>query len=136
MNSAISTSVASVAVTANSIQILNGQLPGDQPNSIDKVRHRTERRYRWQNTPGIRVSLQNPDQQPQINEYRRLRSDGRRKNPSSEIESEIFNRTIEARTLDKGSVNPRTKIILDRFIQQMGGAEQSLSIGSYINTSV
>ena len=108
---------------------------------IDHADGRAGRKYRWKNTPGIRVSLQALDQEPQIDEYRRLRSDGRR-NGSEKVTENNINRTIEADQFDKvnnrseRSVNPRSKIILDSFIQQMVGAEQSLSSGSYINTSV
>ncbi len=130
MSSEISTISGSAPVSVNSQRI------SDDQSGVGNSGRSTERRSRWQNTPGIRVSLQSLDQEAQINEYRRLRSDGRRKDQLSGVELENFNRTIEVESLNKGSVNPRTRIILDRFIQQMGGAEQSLSIGSYINTSV
>ena len=113
--------------------------------SVDEAERSTQRKSHWQNMPGIQVTLQSKDQSPQLDEYRQLRSDGRRKD-STKIAPDLtgtenINRTIEVEQLEEGStnprsVNPRTKIILDNFIQQMGGAEQYLSSGSYISTSV
>lgn len=98
------------------------------------------RRSRWENTPGIRVSLQSLEQQPEVNDYQQLRSDGRRKESTMEAAPiDHTERIIEAEQTDKEnsrSVNPRSRVILDSFIQQMGGAEQSVSSGNYINTTI
>ncbi len=98
------------------------------------------RRSRWENTPGIRVSLQSLEQQPEVNDYQQLRSDGRRKESTMEAAPiEHTGRVIEGEQIDKEhsrSVNPGSRVILDSFIQQMGGAEQSVSSGSYINTTI
>ncbi len=146
MGSIISTSLSSASrsVPAKRTHPLDGASSGISASTTiespltDHVEPNRQRKLRWQNTPGIQVSLQNHE--PQLDEYRLLRSDGRRKDSTKvapeTVRAENTNRTIEAEQFDKRSVNPRSKIILDNFIQQMGGAEQLLTRGSYINTSI
>ncbi len=148
MDHALSTTSVTARVSGNPLQIPNGVnvshgASGNSSVSDEATKPadgRTRRKSSWKNTPGIRVSLQSKEQQPQLEEYRQLRSDGRRKDSTKVAESENIKQTIEAESLEKRSVTPRAKIILDSFIQQMGGGEQSLSMptssGSYINTSV
>ncbi len=110
-------------------------------HNADNTVSRIQRRSRWQNTPGIRVSLQSLDTEPQIEEYRSLKFDGRRK-ASTKIVPEMI---INPDKFNKGqfaegsfrTVNPRSKMVLDDFIQQMGGAAQPADQnGSLVNTSV
>jgi hypothetical protein len=137
MDNAISTISASVNRSRISKEVHVSHGTSDASDSTDRADRSTQRKSRWQNTPGIRVSLQSLDQQPQLDEYQQLRFDGRRKDSTKVAGAENINRTIEADQFNKKrSVSPRSKIILDSFIQQMGGAEQSLSSGSTINTSV
>ena len=142
----MSTLVSTNVVTTNSLQTSSG-VKGSYETSnvsgiVDNGRSSTERKLRWKNTPGIRVSLQSQVQEPQIDEYRRLQFDGRRQESTRVTEHKNINQTIEMEKFeDKNtrtdrSVNPRTKNLLDSFIQQMGGAEQSLSSGSHVNISV
>ena len=147
MDSAISTISSSVSENrsriSNEVRVSYGT--SDVSGAADQPESSAQRKPRWQHTAGIQVSLQSLDQEPQLDEYRQLRSDGRRKE-STKVAPEVaetgnVHRTIEAEQLEEGSansrsVNPRTKTILDNFIQQMGGTEQSLSSGNYINTSV
>lgn len=143
----MSTLLSTDIVSANSLRLSSG-VKGSYGTSnvsddiVDYGERSTERRPRWKNTPGIQVSLQSLEQEPQIDEYRRLQFDGRRKEFTRVTELKNINQTVDVEQFDEGntrserSVNPRTNIILDSFIQQMGGAEQSLSSGSTINTSV
>ncbi|MFK8067072.1 MAG: hypothetical protein AB8D52_02405 [Gammaproteobacteria bacterium] len=117
--------------------------PSVDQNS-ENADHGTQSRSRWQNTPGIRVSLQSLNTEPQIEEYRSLKSDGRRKastmvSPETVINPDRSN-IGSFGEVNFRSVNPRSKMVLDDFIQQMGGAaqpvDQNRATGSLINTSV
>lgn len=108
-------------------------------SSVDDIDadQNTRRKTRQQNGPGIRVTLHSLSKEPQIEEYRGLKFDGRRKGSSKAVENESV---IQMEQFDQGtrSVNPRSKIVLDSFIQQMGGAEffPTPSTGINVNTSV
>lgn len=140
MDGIISTS--SVSSLPVSMEVLRSRRVADHhaANATDRTSDRAERRTRWKNTPGIRVSLQSLEQQPDLNAYQQLGSNGRRKESTMDAAPiEHTARIFEAERVDNEnvrSVNPRSRLVLDSFIQQMGGAEQSLSSGSYINTSV
>ena len=127
---------ASGAVSVRSLQIENEAPTSHATSGNASITGEAQGTFRWQNSPGIRVSLQSQDLEPQIDEYRRLRSDGCRKDSTMTAEPENIHRIIEAEQFAERSVNPRTKVILDNFIQQMGGIEQPMSSGSHINTSV
>ncbi|GEM_PF-4738559 len=99
-----------------------------------------KRKPHWNHTPGIRVSLQSQRTEPRIEEYLNLRTGGKRK----ESREKAGQRPSQPVTLDTGSIHketvpsvkPGSKVVLDAFIKVMGGAEQSMSRGSFVNTAV
>ena len=121
---------------SNVVQTLRQQPASD--NISNHAENRPERKPRQQNTAGIQVFLQN-SHEPKIEEYRKLRTNGRRQDSTKINEQDRIiagQRSVLDNIQTTRSVNPRSKIILDNFIQKMVGAEQSFSTGNYINTSV
>lgn len=102
-----------------------------------------DRKSRWQNAPGIRVSLQSQILAPGIEEYRQLKSDGRRKiNTTRNKPDQTLNKIVAPdsfRICDqprKNVARPGSSSVLESFIRQMGAAGQSQLCGSHIDVTV
>lgn len=104
---------------------------------------RNDRKSRWQNAPGIRVSLQSHLPSPELDEYRRLSPDGRRKIKTTQnkpdqtliktVATDSFSIRDQAR---KNVARPGSSSVLESFIRQMGATGQSQFCGSHIDVTV
>lgn len=95
------------------------------------------RRRRWENTPGIRVTLNSLDQDEQVDHYQRLNYQGRRLTSSSEVESVIeshLHAQLSGQTPLTRQVN---RYALEHVIKQMSGElPSSNSPGQLLNERV
>ncbi len=142
MTTELTISTASLATTARDHtknDLANRLQPNDRVTSrgVEEESHtgRQAKRNRWENTPGIRVTLQSLEQDPVLQAYESLHYSGRRV-VKNEQPTSISASPEESAVATNGSSRKVNRLALETLIKQMSGELQNPDRGALLNERV